>query len=229
MFAEIKFNLLNLAITKLFRSMSKHFYLLAFICFIFSSVHAQRRVREGFASGALGYSRHGTGDMPGVAFMAELGRDLGRHTEWAVNLKATIHGDAETVILTDPQGNRSDRSFRYNNAGLQFGAQVGYKLVDRLHHAFRVQAGGIFRYQNSTYPDSYNFYINNSDAVPRPSFEFFQITPQNTFSPGYSFGLSYQYITDRKLFFGLNIGLQNDTQGDMIYMAMIQVGKRFRN
>jgi hypothetical protein len=191
------------------------------------SIIAQEKTGRSFLQLGLGYSTHGTGDMKGVAFSVEYARSTGRRMELGLNIRSTIHGDAFKVTVNKPDGSTDDASFRYSNAGLQAGPVFGYRLLQSAHHQFRIQAGTFARYQNSTLPSMYSFFIDQSSGMPRPSFEFLHDDKQNTFAAGYSVDLAYDFITTKKMMFGIKAGFQNDTNGDAITQVCLTVGKKF--
>jgi hypothetical protein len=191
-----------------------------------TAVLAQYKSSNRYLQLGLGYSTHGTGDMKGVSFFCEYGKSLGKRTELGANIKSTIHGDAFQVTINWPDGSKDDASLRYSNAGLQAGPVFGYRLLQSSHYQFKIQAGAFARYQNSTFPSQYSFFIDQSAGIPRPTFEFSHDDKQNTFAAGYSVDLSYNFITTRKMMLGLKAGFQNDTNGDVITQVCLTVGKR---
>jgi hypothetical protein len=196
------------------------------LSFLFISLHSFSQKSQYLQVGG-GHSKHGTGDLRGIAFYTEYGKAWGKRTDWAINVMTTIHGGAFKVIITDQDGTRSDHSFRYNTSGLQVGPKLGYSIIHTKRHQFKVQGGGFFRYQNSTLPDMYSFHLEMGSGIPQPQFEFRHLEKQDLFTVGYSLDLSYQFITAKNLMIGVKGGAQNDSNGDMIVHYGVMVGKRF--
>lgn len=205
----------------------KQTFLFTLLLLAFSTFAQKNKLFNAQVQLGGGYSKHGSGDMKGIAFFTEYSKPIGKRTEWTINIMTTINGDRFKVIVNNPDGTQNDQSFRYNSSGLQAGPKFGYSLLQARHHQIKIQAGTFARYQNSTSPDMYSFYINQSSGMPQPSFEFFHNEKQNTISAGYSVDLSYNFITSKKLMIGFKAGFQNDTQGDAIPQLCVAVGRRF--
>lgn len=203
----------------------KQAFLLSFILLSLAAFTQDKLFKSLLLAGG-GYGKHGTGDLPGIVFYTEFDKAIGKRTEWAVNATTTIHGDEFGITIIEADGTRKDRSFRYTTAGLQLGPKFGYSFVQSRRHQFKIQGGGFVRYQNSSYPDIYSYHLETGNGVPQPQFEFWHSEKQNLFTAGYSLDLSYAFITPGKLMLGVKGGIQNDSNGDMIYHYGLFVGRR---
>jgi len=197
-----------------------------FFLFLSFFAFSQNNPPKGRFQLGLGYSTHGSGDMDGVSFFTEYGKYTGKRFEYGLNIKSTIHWDEFNVLVSRPDGTVRDASFRYSSAGLQVGPFIGYHLLQAKHHQLMIQGGAFARFQNSTYPSSYSFYIDFTTNPPRPVFEFWHEEKQNIFTAGYSVDLSYDFITNKKLMLGVKAGFQNDTNGDVITQVCLVVGRK---
>jgi len=197
-----------------------------FLLSITAHVFSQSNPPKGRLQLGVGYSTHGTGDMDGISFFTEYGKYTGKRLEYGLNIKSTIHWDEYNVLMSRPDGTVRDASFRYSSAGLQTGPFIGYHLLQAKHHQFMIQLGAFGRFQHATYPSMYNFYFDYTTNPPRPVFEFWNDEKQNTFTGGYSVDFSYDFITSKKLMLGVKVGMQNDTNGDVITQVCFTIGKK---
>lgn len=202
---------------------------LPFVLFLFSAqvLFAQRHLasRSVWINGER--SLHGSGDLSGILFSVGYGKYIRKRWEVSGAATTTIHNGSYPLIVTDNGMEPMDASFRYTTAGLQAEGLVGFAPIRNRHHEFKLAAGPLVRYQSSSYPDEYGITYPIVTNYPEPVFTFRNLEKQNMITAGYKVALSYAYTFRNRLFTGLKINFQNDTNGDVITGYGLVLGKRF--
>lgn len=175
---------------------------------------------------SLSRAFHGTGDLDGIKFSAEYGYYFSKRLEVSTNISSTINWGADKLYVNTGYGS-FDESVRYVTAGLQAGPEIGFAIIRTNYHEFKVQMGGFVRFQSSSGPDEYGLYYPPSVNFPEPVYNIRQNWKQNIFTAGYNVNISYAFTTKKKLLLGIEVGFQNDTNGDVITNYGIVIGKRF--
>lgn len=177
---------------------------------------------------AIGTSKHGTGDMPGLVFNTSYSKKFKKNLSWIVGIGGSIHDGQQPLYYTF-NGNEVDGSIRYTTAGLQLNAYLEYDLLKAGNHQFQLRLGPLLRYQSSSYYDALGIYYPASGSgFPFPLVEFNNSTPQRTFAAGGSAQAGYNYtISKMNLSPGISAGIQTDSNGDTITQLSLSLGKRF--
>jgi len=165
---------------------------------------------------AAGHALHGTGDMHGYTFLAELQIPFKRLPRLSVTPGLQFTGHSITVQATE-------YNLRTVTNGLTAFATLDYLVLAKKIHRIKVSAGPSLRYQSSSQP----YYI---DGRQLPSGEWLTIfgysSPLNTYSVGYLVAPQYEFQISQRLNIGLRLMLQNDTRGDVLTSQSLLVGVR---
>lgn len=178
----------------------------------------------------LGYSKHGSGDMKGVVFGAEYWTSISPKLSLGFMLRATINSDKHTIVFNNTiAGTVTDASVRFTTAGVQLGATGGYHFINKKRHDLGVGLGMFGRYQSaSNGSDGYGIIYPAITNYPGVLIEYFNRTPQHSFSFGGLLQFQYQYSLNDRLYTGIVAGFQTDTNGDAIPQVGLVFGKRFK-
>ena len=174
----------------------------------------------------LGRASHGTGDMRGLIFTTEYGKDFKKHLSWIIGISGTIH-DGFRSNFFESNGNLIDGSIRYTTAGVQTVGQIGYSAIKTTEHEIQIRAGALVRYQSSSFYDDVSILFPGGTGLPFPVIVFNNTTPQRTYSIGGNFEIHYNYTITKKIMIGILAGLQTDTNGDTISQLSLSIGRRF--
>jgi hypothetical protein len=174
-----------------------------------------------------GRSSHSTGDIQGISVATEYENYFRKHFSWTIALGGTIHDGFEPLYYEDSRGRPIDGSFRYTTAGLQISSHFGYNFIRTTKHEFQFRAGGLLRYQSSSYFDDLQINYPIGTGYPVPIIIIENKTPQKTYAAGGSCQLLYNYTFNNNLSVGLLGGFQLDTNGDNISQLSLTIGKRF--
>ncbi|MEO6547944.1 MAG: hypothetical protein ABIN94_08080 [Ferruginibacter sp.] len=175
----------------------------------------------------VGRGTHSTGDMTGLSFATEYEHYLKKRLSWSVALGGTIHDGFEPMLFKDQSGGTIDNSIRYTTAGLQIASHLGYDFVRTTHHEVQLRAGGLLRYQSSSYFDELQIIYPIATGLPMPVNYFVNKTPQRTYAVGASCQLLYNYTFENRISIGFLGGFQIDSNGDNISQLSFTLGKRF--
>jgi hypothetical protein len=175
----------------------------------------------------IGSSFHGTGDMRGVIMNTEYSKNLKKRIGLSFSLGGTLHDGSIPVFFVAPTGQNIDGSVRYTAGGLQLTSHLGYSFIKTTYHQFQFRAGGLLRYQSSSYYSDVTILYPAGSGLPVPVIVFNNTTPQKTFSIGASAQLFYNYTISDKIALGLLAGFQTDTNGDVIRQLSLSVCRRF--
>ena len=177
---------------------------------------------------SLGKSWHGTGDLTGVAADILYEKNLSKRLFFSNGLTTTIHSGKDKGFNSLLPGTSPDnRLMRFTTAGLQLTSLLHYTLLSFPNQKFRIDGGGVLRFQSTSFPEQYN-YVQNTNIYPEPFYVIYVPGKQNTFSAGYSFGLSYIVTVSSKYEVGIKALFQNDTNSDAITQISFIIG-RFLN
>ena len=180
----------------------------------------------------ISQSTHGTGDLKGFSFDLSYDHSLKRRFDWTNGLTTTIHSGhdrGEYTIFFPNQPpivvNPDSKSFlHYTTAGVQLTSILNFNILAFPRHKLRIGVGPIFRYESSSYPESWSYTLEATDeAVPVYTFNYQGDT--NQFNIGYSFGLSYFAAITKKYQLGIKVFFQNDTDGASITHLGLSIGR----
>ncbi len=177
---------------------------------------------------AIGTSKHGSGDLPGIVFNTSYSKKFKKNLSWIVGIGGSIHDGQQPLYYTF-RGNEVDGSIRFTTAGFQLNGYLGYDLLKAGKHQFQLRLGPLLRYQSSSNTDGFGIYYPAAGSgLPFPVVEFNNRTPQRTYTAGGSAQAGYNYtISKINLSIGLDAGLQTDSNGDTITQLSLNMGKRF--
>src|SRR5688572_5478695 len=200
------------------------FLLLVTCTFNSYSQDLPKRQIEAMAS----YSFNGTGDIWGPGFSMRYTNYFKRNISWGAWLGCTIHDKVWPIDFIDSSTGRIiDISIRNMAAGLQGGGNIAYSVVRSQMHEFKLELGGVIRYQSTTTPHITTVLYPALTGIPFPVYVFQQNSPQRTLAIGANFQMSYNFSFNNRVSVGIIAGLQTDTNGERILPIGITVGKRF--
>jgi len=165
--------------------------------------------------------------MRGVNFATEYENYFKKKFSWTLALGGTIHDGFEPLYFKDQTGRPIDGSFRYTAAGLQITSHLCYSFIKSTRHEFQLRAGGLLRYQSSSYFDELAINYPAGTGYPIPVIYIENKTPQKTYAVGGSCQIIYNFTFTNKINVGILTGLQFDTNGDNISQLSLTLGKRF--
>ena len=173
------------------------------------------------------YSFNGTGDIWGPGFSIRYTNYFKKRISWGVWLGCTIHDKNWPIDFIDSTGRTYDISIRNTTAGIQGGGNIAYSVVRSQMHEFKVELGGVIRYQSTSNPDITTVLYPALTGIPFPVYVFQQTSPQRTLAIGANFQVSYNFNFNNQVSVGIIAGLQTDTNGERILPIGVTVGKRF--
>src|SRR5690349_2588356 len=106
-----------------------------------------------------GYSKHGSGDMPGIVFGAEYSKY--RNKNWSFNyyFRGSINNSKHTILTYIGSAEPVDNSFRFTTAGVQAGVDARFSFVRNIQHELLISLGVFGRYQSASHgTDGYSLY-----------------------------------------------------------------------
>jgi hypothetical protein len=179
---------------------------------------------------AGGYSKHGSGDMNGIVFGTEYSRYTSKKISFNFYFRGSINNSIDRLIFNNTiTGTQQDASIRYTTAGVQTGINVRNSFIRSQQHELLIGLGVFGRYQSASHgTDGYSLYSPAVTGVPTFLIEFYNRTPQKTYSAGALLQLQYNFTFPGNITIGLAPGFQTDTNGDAILQAVLVLGKRFR-
>ena len=185
------------------------------LLFIFSTVSfAQKRAMK--ISFSAGHALHGTGDMHGYTFFAEVQIPFKKLKRFSVSPGIQFTGHAIEMDATE---------FKYRavTSGLTAFATIDYMMLNKKLHRIRFSAGPSLRYQSDSQPD---FVDGRRLPTGAWSTTLGYRSPLNTFSAGYLIAPQYEFQITKRLNLGLRLMLQNDTRGDVLTSQSLLMGVR---
>jgi hypothetical protein len=201
--------------------------LILFLLFISNRLTAQMKLPDHSIEIVAGRSMHSTGDNKGMSFATGYEKYFRKNCSFTIALGATIHDGAAQLFYADPTGHIQDGSYRYTTAGFQITGHAGYSFIRTRRHELQLCAGGVARFQSSSYFDEFNTLYPIATGLPIPVSYFVNTTPQRTYALGASCQLQYNFTFRNHLQLGVLAGFQMDTNGDSISQLSIVAGKRF--
>ena len=172
-------------------------------------------------------SKHGTGDIRGVAFNSGYSYFFSKKYCWIVEVGGTLHDGSRPLFYTAPNGNTIDGSIRYTTGGIQSKAGIGYNFIRTPKHNFHAALSSLLRYQSSSYYDDVTILFPAGTGLPVPVVYFENKTPARTFAIGGSISLSYNYTLKNRISLGMIGSFQTDSNGDALSQIGLAIGKRF--
>ena len=99
----------------------------------------------------IGKSKHGSGDIQGVAFNTIYSKRFRKNLSWVATFGGTLHDDSNELLFTDPDGKSIDGSIRYTTGGIQSTLGVNYSFVQTPRSELFLGINSLFRYQSTSY------------------------------------------------------------------------------
>ncbi len=162
-----------------------------------------------------GYVFSGTGDLHGIIYSNELWIQLTPRFTLAPLFQFTHHSTISSIL-----------DWRLVTSGLNAGVGFYYTPINEGKHCLGFGVSPIVRYQSSTIPSDYGWYLNNNNE----RIIFFEYDePLKTWAIGVQGALVYTYSLTELLSIGTRVFLQHDNQGDVFTGLMattnIRIGK----
>ncbi len=175
-----------------------------------------------------GFAHHSSGDFGGLLFGASYTRYLSHRFSLNLNLRGSIHDQEMYFSFPHPtiQGETVESSMRSTTAGVQLGVDAQLSVIRSQHHEVMIGLGGFGRYQTSS-PDGYGAYNPIASGIPEVVFSMYNYSKQHTIAAGALAQVQYNFTFSNNLLLGIKGGVQDDTEGDLIWQAGLSVGKRF--
>ena len=187
----------------------------------------EKQVVEEFRA-VTGYSKHGSGDMHGVIFGAEYARNPDKRFFLTYQLKGGFNSSRDKITFNNTiTGTVTDASLRFSTGGVQIGVLGSLNIIRSSRHRFQVGIGTFGRYQ-TTSNDGYALHYPTTTGIPAVLVELYNPYPQHTVALGGIIQLQYQFYVSRKMFVGLIVGFQTDTNGDAIPQAGLVLGRSIK-
>jgi len=175
----------------------------------------------------IGKGTHGTGDMKGFYFDAAYQQSIQKKTFYLIGVGATIHDRSETVFYNNNSGVLQSSTYRANASGFQLFAQYGIHLIQSKWLNVGVKAGPLLRFQSSTYYDELGKYYPILTNFPFVLYDVVHTSPLRTYTIGGVADLFVQHHLNKKIVIGANLGLQSDSNGDLITRLGVSIGRNF--
>jgi hypothetical protein len=202
-------------------------FLAAFLLMILHASSQEKTPASHFLGVGLAKSKHGLGDVSGLAFNTELSWRQHKSIYWTATVGGSIHDGEKALLYTAPAGNTVDGSIRHTTAGVQASWGPGYQFFKHTRHEAGLNLGVLLRYQSTSYFDVVTILYPPITGLPIPVVYFENLTPARSFALGGKGGISYSFITRRNLVFRLSGEFQIDTNGDVLSQTGLTFGKRF--
>lgn len=189
-------------------------YLVAFLLLpVFFSAHAQLKPKPALY-GAVNYATHGTGDMLGVMLQAGLSQTLHKRLSLQYELGFTYHTDGDHFPLEVLDPNIPADNPYWVTAGIQFIPRLVFNVTGRSFSGLKIGAGPMLRYQMNSNPLSWGRSYDPPLDI-RPQYSFGEID-RNHLNVGYNVAIMYDFRVFKRSGLGVNVHVQNDTNGDVI-------------
>ena len=204
-------------------------YYLNFIIFLFSSLIAfsQSTNKETSLSVEFGRNIHGSGDIPGFQFGLRYNQSLNKRFDLIIAAEGNINdNEARPFTWEDGRGNTFDGTIHNVIAGFQLNVGVGLNIVNSSKHKFGFNPSIHGRYQATSLFDALIIDYPILTGLDFPIRFEIREQPGRTLALGWSGRLYYHYRFSSKHLAGLNVGIQNDTNGDTIMLATLSFGWR---
>ncbi|NOT93871.1 hypothetical protein [Ferruginibacter sp.] len=194
--------------------------------FISVSAFAQKNLPSKKIQLSGGYSRTGSGDMPGYMYGAEYAKYFKKKTSWAVGFNGFIYDGSESLFSSSDPNKRSNGKMRYTTAGLQINSHLGISIIRNKFHELQFRLGALVKYQSASI-DGYAITYPVATNYPEPVVTFYNYNPQRTIAAGGSVQVAYNYTIKNKISIGFLGGVQTDSEGDLIYQTGLTFGRKF--
>ena len=159
-------------------------------------------------------SKNGTGDVNGILFSSGLTGKLSNKFNWQADLSGSIHNGSYPLFYQAPSGETIDGSYRYTIAGLQASYLVTRNFIKNSRSGLELKAGGLIRYQSSSYYDIITVYYPIITGLPVPVTVIENSNPARTFAVGGMMQLGYGYSYSKNSRLEIFGAFQADTNGD---------------
>jgi hypothetical protein len=192
--------------------------LMAVLLFNSPALNAQSKTYREFLSLDIGYSKHGTGDLPGFIVNTEYRKYFHERLFFTAGIAVTVHDGFRDLKYEGLNGQIVDGSIRDATGGAQVSAKVGWDFLQKSQHSLGAMVGPLLRYQTSTIPDALSIYFPGATGgFPFPAIVYEHHSPQRTTSFGGIIQLTYRYYFHSRYSLGATAGFQTDTNGDAIW------------
>ncbi len=191
---------------------------------------AQEKTPQKMVQVLGGYSKTGSGDMPGFVYGAEYAENFKRKLSWSVGFSGFIYSKETALLSTDNPYYQPDGGLRHTTAGVQVTGHLGLRIVRTPVHELVFRLGPLVKYQSAS-TDGYS--ITNPIAFgyvtgyAGPIISLINYYPQNTIAAGGSVQILYRYTIRNKISIGILAGGQTDTEGDTMSQLALTVGRKF--
>jgi hypothetical protein len=192
--------------------------LIAVFLFFCPTLKAQSKTAREYLSLDIGYSKHGTGDLPGFIINTEYRKYFRERLFFAAGIAVTVHDGFRDLKYEGLNGQIVDGSIRDATGGAQVSAKVGWDFLQKSQHSLGAMVGPLLRYQTSTIPDALSIYFPGATGgFPFPAIVYEHHSPQRTTSFWGIIQLTYRYHFHSRYSLGATAGFQTDTNGDAIW------------
>lgn len=201
--------------------------LLFFIITLYSAItYCQKAIPNEFIALGVGQSKHGTGDIKGIAFNTFYQKKLRKNLSLVVTFGGTLHDDSRELFYASPTGEDIDGSIRYVTGGIQSTVGINYSFIQTFRSDFYVGLNALFRYQATSYYDVVTILYPIVTDLPIPVIYFENLSPARTFTVGGTTRLGYNYLLNNRFVLGIYGDFQIDFNGDVLSQIGILIGKR---
>jgi hypothetical protein len=157
-----------------------------------------------------GPSFNGSGDAVGLMVTNEVQVPVARRFFISPGFQYTRHSGAIDLGMSE---------YRYITAGVSLHANINYALLETAKHRIALGVGPYVRHQTDTYTG-----LSATTIGGQPYLQLDYRDKMNTVSVGYHIAISYYTVLSRRLVGGIRVGLQNDTNGDIITSSNLMIG-----
>lgn len=176
----------------------------------------------------IGLSKAGTSDIYGLIIGFEYEKQFRPRLSWSTEFATSIHDGSDHFLVTLDNQPQQDMSYRYTTAGIQLAGKLGYHFIRTKRADYGVKLGVLARYQSSSLSDDREILFPALTGYPLPVRILRNTEPQRTLAAGALLQLFARYTFKKNIAVGATVGLQVDTNGDVMFPALaITIGKRF--
>jgi hypothetical protein len=173
-----------------------------------------------------GKSWNGTGDFDGFVAEFAYSRKIKERIEFFNGLTTTIHYGKDRGFSGLSGSLPPEETLLFTTAGIQLTSVLNFALINSFDNQLKLGAGPIFRFQSTSLLEQYGYY-QDPQYFPEPFYVIYKAGKQNTFSPGYTVGITFQTKVTLKYEAGIKAFFQNDTNGDVITYVSLIFGRVF--
>ncbi|MDR6193306.1 hypothetical protein [Siphonobacter sp. SORGH_AS_0500] len=175
----------------------------------------------------LNYSKHGSGDLPGVFINTEYSEFFKKKWSYSLGIGYSLHDGNYPLFYSDDRGNNYDGSYRYTTGGIQVAGKIGYSFVRTERSNLMAKLGVLGRYESSSFYDQIVVFFPAATQLPFPVMVLYNMHPQRTISLGGILSVNYSYSITSKVAVGINGAIQTDTNGDTIRQYGLSILRTF--